>query len=777
VHRLDRDAVRVLVAGRYALEAGDRDRLVTWLDQRTSGNAFFTTQLLHALAEARVLRPDGARWVLGSLDPVVVPVQLRQVIETRALRLDEEAQHLLAVAALIAHEVSFPLWQAVTEREEETLYAVAEAAIRARLVDPTADGTGIRFVHALVREALVEGMLPFRRRGLHRRIGEVVARLPAVDPDTVAYHFEHAGDARATEWLITGGERAARAYAWLVAADRFLAALSHLGETPDDVRLRSLLLVRVALLRQYADLHQSGAYAEEAALLAEQGGDTALAAFATFVQGFLRSLHVDEGRRGIAAMEAALAALDALPEVDFSQMEERIGYGMDLRHCRALFVYRLAACGQYREALSVGEPLLSQELPRLVASTPFEDPQGYLHVGIGVAYATLGQPAAARTAFAHARVIFRDRGHFLALASTAARQLHLLHFACTADDLAERERLVADMAEGYPGGSQVTTFAMSHTAYVYTAFLEGAWKYLGTHAPGLLGYHNPIAEGELARLAQAQGERTRAWHYIRSIFPHGPVAEADESRHGYLHVPMRLAAALALDEEDPVTARTWLELHDRWQTHSGAVLWRAEGELLWARHDRLLGRHIEAYRRARRALTLASEPRQPLALLAAHRTLGELDTEARRHAAAREHLDAALALADACRAPYERALTLLAVAELRAATGDAERAHSVLDEARAICIPLGAQPALARADALAEQLQTTQARSVLPAGLTEREVEVLRLVAEGLTNAEAAERLSLSPRTVDFHLRTIYGKLGVSSRAAATRFMLEHHLN
>jgi DNA-binding NarL/FixJ family response regulator len=57
----------------------------------------------------------------------------------------------------------------------------------------------------------------------------------------------------------------------------------------------------------------------------------------------------------------------------------------------------------------------------------------------------------------------------------------------------------------------------------------------------------------------------------------------------------------------------------------------------------------------------------------------------------------------------------------------------------------------------------------LPAGLTAREVDVLRLVAIGLSDAEAAERLFLSVRTVNAHLRSIYRKLGVSSRAAAGR--------
>ncbi|MDQ2785582.1 MAG: toll/interleukin-1 receptor domain-containing protein [Chloroflexota bacterium] len=65
------------------------------------------------------------------------------------------------------------------------------------------------------------------------------------------------------------------------------------------------------------------------------------------------------------------------------------------------------------------------------------------------------------------------------------------------------------------------------------------------------------------------------------------------------------------------------------------------------------------------------------------------------------HSQASLALADACHVPYERALTLLAVAEARAARGKAEAARTLLDAIRAICEPLGAKPALARAGVLA----------------------------------------------------------------------------
>ena len=63
-----------------------------------------------------------------------------------------------------------------------------------------------------------------------------------------------------------------------------------------------------------------------------------------------------------------------------------------------------------------------------------------------------------------------------------------------------------------------------------------------------------------------------------------------------------------------------------------------------------------------------------------------------------------------------------------------------------------------------------------PNELTAREVEVLRLVALGLSDRAVAERLVISPRTVQGHVRSIFNKLSVTSRAAATRYAIEHHL-
>ena len=63
-----------------------------------------------------------------------------------------------------------------------------------------------------------------------------------------------------------------------------------------------------------------------------------------------------------------------------------------------------------------------------------------------------------------------------------------------------------------------------------------------------------------------------------------------------------------------------------------------------------------------------------------------------------------------------------------------------------------------------------------PDGLSAREVQVLRLVAKGLTNEQVAEQLVISPRTVNTHLTSIFSKIQVSSRSAATRYTIEHNL-
>ncbi len=105
------------------------------------------------------------------------------------------------------------------------------------------------------------------------------------------------------------------------------------------------------------------------------------------------------------------------------------------------------------------------------------------------------------------------------------------------------------------------------------------------------------------------------------------------------------------------------------------------------------------------------------------------------------------------------------------ALGDEEAAAMELEAARTVFARLGAVPDLARLEALAHREAAWKAH-----GLTERELQVLRLVATGITNHAIASQLFVAEKTVDRHVSNIFTKLGVSSRAAATAYAYQHRL-
>jgi DNA-binding CsgD family transcriptional regulator len=121
-------------------------------------------------------------------------------------------------------------------------------------------------------------------------------------------------------------------------------------------------------------------------------------------------------------------------------------------------------------------------------------------------------------------------------------------------------------------------------------------------------------------------------------------------------------------------------------------------------------------------------------------------------------------------APYEAARVRVSMGEACRALGDDDAAALELDAARRAFAEVGAAPDVARLDAL------SGAGAHSDAGLTARELQVLRMLADGRTNKAIAAQLVLSERTVDRHVSNLFAKLGVSSRAAATAYAYEHHL-
>ncbi|HET8629014.1 MAG TPA: AAA family ATPase [Thermomicrobiales bacterium] len=777
--RLDDAAVRALVAARHPLARRDEDRLVAYLQARAAGNPFYLGELLHALEEVGLLRPatpPAAGWALGDLTGAPIPPLLRQVVEGRVARLGEEARRLLTVAAMIGQEVPLALWAAVGGADEEALLDVVERAAEARLLEEAPDGTLARFAHPLVREVLYAGVTPSRRRVWHRRVGEALAAGPRPDPDAVAYHFRQAGDPRAAAWLVRAGERAQRAYAWLMAAERYEAALA-LGDEPGEPpATRGWLLARLALLRRYTDPARAAGYLDLAAQQAAEHGDATLAAHARFGRGLVLCF-TGAIRPGLAELAAGAAALDALPPTERARLGplERAGVSPGVHGHRGTLAFWLALSGQHRDALALAGP-----------APPAGDADA--QHALGFALAGRGRPGEARAAFTRARAAYRALGHDFHIGWVGLHELCWAVLPYHADDLAERRALAAEAVDAWTRASGVYPEIPPRLAGLPLLFVEGDWaeaRRLALAAPAT-GWSAPrrlVAATVLGPLARAQGNADSANAVVRVGLPDGPATAPGGARFFVALALQRLAAALALDDGDLAAARAWLDAHDRWLAWGESLLGRAEGDLLWATYHRARGDPDRARQAAERALTYATEPRQPLALLAAHRLVGELAAEGGDHAGAAAHLAEALALAGACVAPYERALTLLALAGLRAAAGDTAGAREAIDEARAVCDPLGAAPALARVDALATRLpaaapvpSAAPPAIPYPARLTAREVEILRLVAAGRSNREIAADLALSARTVERHVANIYYKIGAHNKADATAFAFRHHL-
>lgn len=779
--RLCPDDLRALIAASYGLREADVTRLVDYLCDMTGGNAFFATQLLRALEEQGVLQPLESSWSLKELAHVGVPLALRQVIDARLLRLQEEAQELLAAAAVIGQEVPFSLWTSVVGGEEEGLLRVLEEATNARLVEPAPDGINFRFVHALIREALYEGIFPLRRSGLHRRVGEALAALPAPNPDAVAHHFERANDKRTAEWLVKAGERAERASALLTAVERYEAALAPMEEHGGAPAEQAWLLLRLGILRRLDDSRKAVSYVEAAVRLANKENDPGLSARVLLGRGLVRC-YAGAIRRGLTDLEAGVAAVEALPPTEVARRgpEETV----DSVANRGTLIAWLALSGRLTEARALAQGYLGR------ATVPETDHEKAMNAagawwGLALVHALQGRVEEARRAYAAARAAYQFLDQHRLLFIALRDELVYLVLPYQADDAAERERSATALRRTATRGSAVRAFvdAIDNVRYplLHLMAIEGRWQEARRVVEAMGNYGIPIlrhvASSVLGPIARAQGDAGLAWRLVRETWPEGPATEPGSVEVYHTLPQQRLAVELSLDEGNLSAARAWLDAHDRWLAWSKAVLGLSEGRVLWARYEWASGNAQRARWNAEQALKHASEPRQPLAMLAALRLLGELDAAAHRYDAAEAYLDDALALADACATPYERALTLLAQAELRLAIGEGATASNLLDEARGICSCLCATPALARADALADEVsKRRRAVTSCPGGLTKREAEVLGLLAQGFSNKEIAAILYLSPRTVGRHVAKAYRKIGVHRRAEATAYALRHGL-
>ncbi len=650
---LDKQTIRSFVATRYALEDSDTERLTVWLTRRSDGNPFFLNELVRTLEEQQALVPhENGGWQISDLTQIRVPTLVRQVIDGRLNRLTKCARELLQIGAVLGQSVPVDLWQLITEADNETLVHALEQGRTAHLLEETASGTAWQFRHALIRETLYEDLISLRRRDWHGRIAEALAAKPSPDPDHVAHHFQQAADPRAVEWLIHAGERAQRSYAWPAAVERFETALKLLPEDATLTRHRAWLLFRIGLLIRHDYHEKSIAHLEQATRLAESAGDHVLEALARAHSGLVRFLN-NEGRQGLHEMEAGVLALEHLDEAQLQELthiENALGAAIGVQG-RGTLILQMGEQGYFRQA----QQMLKNRRDRGLVD------EADANRATGTVWAYLGRPDLARQGYTQARRCW-EALHVPAQSGAgadAAWEYIFVQMPYAADQLIPRQELAQLVHSLWTDetGFMIPS-ADAQAVHALELIVSGDW----TRATCMLD--RIVAEFEFSfspfhtsrlMLARYCGDRERVWSEIRRVMPNGPNTELGNHRYWTLDDLTRLAAAQALDDGDLILARAWLEAHDRLLAWSGSVLGRAENALLWGRYHYLTGDAPVARQRAELAFAHASNPRQPLALIAVHRFLGHLDTADKRFDDAEQHLQESLMLADACAAPFERA--------------------------------------------------------------------------------------------------------------------------
>lgn len=251
----------------------------------------------------------------------------------------------------------------------------------------------------------------------------------------------------------------------------------------------------------------------------------------------------------------------------------------------------------------------------------------------------------------------------------------------------------------------------------------------------------------------------------------GEFADADEayrlaSQAGRNPQPGLALLRLAQGDAEAADASIRVALGEKRDRRSRVVLLRAAVEIMLAHGE------IDAARPAAAELADCSQaaPSAFLRAAAAH-ARGAVDLADGHPLTAAEALRAAATAWQELDAPYELARTRVLLGLALRELGDHDGATLELDAAHDAFEMLGAGPEAARVESL-----TAAERPALPAALTGREIEVLRLIATGATNRAIGSQLGISERTVARHASNIFMKLDLPSRAAATAYAYDHKL-
>jgi DNA-binding CsgD family transcriptional regulator/tetratricopeptide (TPR) repeat protein len=735
--------------------------LVDEVFERSEGNAFLVEETL-GIARAG---SNGDR----------LPPSLADVLLARVERMAEPVQHVLRVVAAAGGRVSEPLLATVGGVSEPALLEALREAVEHHLL--VVDESGYAFRHTLMRDAVYHDMLPGERTGLHRAYGDAVEADPSLAGDegsaaaSLAHHSYAAHDLpRALGAAVKAARHATIAYAPADAERHLERALEVWPQVPDA--------------EERAGMDRLG--------LIELAVDAAIAAG-------------DESR--------ALALVDdVLPSVDRDAQAARAALLLARRAEALRWLGRGDGIAELEEAVRLlpgdtATPELAEVLTML-ASAKFLSAE--IAEGLDVS----------RRAVDAARAVGDSRREASALTSLGSGMAYLgdvdgglatleegLEVALRAEDDAVSVRAytnVSDALEMAGRHEEASEVGRQGLAFARTVGLAGRWDiYLAYNAAEPLlalgrwdeadeliaetAEHNPPSERALglyqlrARIAVARGLQDEAARQLEVILR--VTGEELDFQTAADQALLEVEVQHSARDLDAARATVRRALSDHGAADIGRVAW----PLVW------LGMRVEADRAAiARGRRTAADPEEQawaeeLSRIAeglkapnprAQGFAALFEAERLRLAgdAGRDAWRAAEAAWRAAGEPHPLAYALLRIGEAELAGGDREAAGEAVREAAALARSIGAEPLAAEATTLArlgrlsleaEPEDPAAEEEANPFGLTDRELEVLRLIAAGQTNREIGGTLYMSPKTASVHVSRILSKLGVSGRVEA----------
>jgi DNA-binding CsgD family transcriptional regulator len=717
---LDGDAAGALLAAE--LSPALRDRLV----ESTRGNPLALIELSAALTPDQL----AGRELLPA--PLPIGPALENAFLERARGLPQRSQTLLLLAAADDTGDLGTVLQAASELGvDDDALDPAEAAGLLRV-----DSGGLEFRHPLVRSAVYQGAPFNERRTAHLALARALVH--EQDADRRAWHRAAAVTApndEVADELERTSERARRRSGYAAAA----AALERAAELTSNEAERAGRLVgaahsawssgnpqRAALL-----LDQAARFASDPRLLADI--DHLRGSFARALGAVAESCTIlMAGSRLIAETDPAKAIemlLDAAMAAEYAgDVPRLIEIGRRAQSFSGVDGYSefarvlVAGMGSMLEA----DTERGSELLRRAIELGADDPERLLYAGLAAEYlgdVTTEQALAAR-AVSHNRTHGRVGSLPVALEMLATAEAWSGQYAAAAADATEGLRILRDTGQA-ASAPDFLAFLALHAA------VQGREDECRTHAgealesATALGLGLPAAEAShaLALLDLGLGRPAQAFERLHVLAEAAP--GAGHPRLAHLCIADLVEAAVLAGRAD--AAETALSSFEHWIAHSNAppmlaLLARCRGQL--AAGDAAASHFAEALR-------LHAGQDRPFERARTELLYGEALRRARRRLEARAHLRAALETFERLGAvPWEER----ARRELRASGETArKRDPTTVDE------------------------------------LTPQELQIARFVSEGATNRQIAAQLFLSPRTIDYHLRKIFRKLDISSRAELIR--------